>query len=79
MVSEHMCCGINGNTLMARVGPDRYEACLKEPNVKEMDFTGKPLKGFVYVQPKGIAGDSDLSAWVDRCLAFVLSLPKKKR
>ena len=79
MVSEHMCCGISGNTLMARVGPDMYKTCLKEPHVKEMDFTGKPLKGFVYVQPKGIAKDSDLSAWVDKCLDFVNSLPPKKR
>jgi hypothetical protein len=78
MVSGHMCCGIVGETLMARVGPDMYEESLKQPHVREMDFTGRPMKGFVYVQPEGIAEDSDLSRWVDKCIGFVLSLPEKK-
>jgi hypothetical protein len=78
MVSDHMCCGIAGNTLMARVGPAMYEECLKQRYVKEMDFTGRPMKGFVYVQPEGIAGDKELSGWVDKCLSFILSLPKVK-
>jgi hypothetical protein len=79
MVSGHMCCGIVGDTLMARVGPDAHEECLKQKYVKEMDFTGKPMKGFVYVQPEGIGEDPELSGWVDKCLGFVLSLPKKKK
>jgi hypothetical protein len=79
MVSDHMCCGIVGDTLMARVGPDMYKECLKQKYVKEMDFTGKPMKGFVYVQPEGISEDLELSGWVDKCLSFVLSLPKKKK
>jgi TfoX/Sxy family transcriptional regulator of competence genes len=78
MVSGHMCCGIVGETLMARIGPDIYEECLKQQYVREMDFTGKAMKGFVYVQPEGIAEDSELSSWVDKCIGFVLSLPKKK-
>jgi hypothetical protein len=78
MVSDHMCCGVINDTLMARVGPKQYEECLKLKHVKEMDFTGKPLKGMVYVQAQGVADDRELERWVDRCLEFVRSLPEKK-
>lgn len=78
MVSNHMCCGIVGDTLMARVGPDNYEDYLKEKYAKEMDFTGKAMKGMVYVEPKGIEDDSELEKWVGRCESFVKSLPPKK-
>ena len=77
MVSGHMCCGIVKDSLMARVGPDAYEQCLKEKHVREMDFTGKPMRGMVYVSEKGISEDEDLNVWVNRCLDFVLTLPDK--
>ena len=62
---------------MARVGPDQYEECLKLPHAREMDFTGKPLKGMIYVDPEGIAEDEDLKAWLDRCVGFMKTLPPK--
>jgi TfoX/Sxy family transcriptional regulator of competence genes len=77
MVSGHMCCGIVGETLMARVGPDRYADCLARPYAREMDFTGKPMKGMVYVDADGFEADDELAAWVETCLAFVGSLPPK--
>jgi hypothetical protein len=42
-----------------------------------MDFTGKPMKGYVYVDPAGIAGDEELEEWVLQCRAFVKTLPPK--
>lgn len=77
MVRGHMCVGVTGNELMARVGPDQYAASLKLPHAREMDFTGKALKGFVYVAEKGFEDDRDLQKWVGRSLAFVESLPPK--
>lgn len=79
MVSDHMCCGIVGDTLMARVGPQAYEACLQQDYVKEMDFTGKPMKGLVYVQAQGITEDTELSHWLGRCLDFVSALPPQTK
>lgn len=79
MVSGHMCCGILNDTLMARVGPDQYEACLKKDHVTEMDFTGKPMKGMVYVAQAGIADDADLAAWIHQCLDFINTLPPKNK
>lgn len=78
MVSNHMCCGIQGETLMARVGPKNYEKCLARENTREMDFTGRPLKGMIYVTPAGIESDLQLNHWVSLCLDFVASLPPKK-
>lgn len=78
MVSNHMCCGIIGDTLMARIGPDNYTECLSMKYAKEMDFTGKAMKGMVYVDPEGIAEDSELEHWLDICVQFATSLPPKK-
>jgi hypothetical protein len=49
MLSGNMLCGIAGYSLTARVGPRRYEEALARPHAREMDFTGRPLRGFVYV------------------------------
>jgi len=77
MVSGNMCCGVVGDELMARVGPGQHEKALKEPYAREMDFTGKPMKGFVYVGVQGFAADEDLESWVGRCEQFVDTLPPK--
>ncbi|MFQ5589509.1 MAG: TfoX/Sxy family protein, partial [Nitrospiria bacterium] len=53
MLCGHMCCGIVNETLMARVGPDQYAAALAHPHAREMDFTGRPMKGLVYIDPEG--------------------------
>jgi hypothetical protein len=74
----YMFVGISGDVLMARVGPDYYETALSLPNVRVMDFTGKPMKGYVFVDPPGFESDSDLSDWVLRCHCFVQALPPKK-
>lgn len=78
MISRHMCCGIVGDTLMARVGPANYESSLAKAHVSEMDFTGRAMKGMVYVSPEGIEDDEELGYWVGLCCDFVASLPPKK-
>ena len=78
MASRHMCCGIMGDTLMARVGPDNYETCLAGEHASQMDFTGRAMKGMVYVAPAGIESDSELARWVGLCTDFVATLPPKK-
>jgi len=78
MSHGHMFVGIVGDTLMARVGPGYYEQALSRPHVREMDFTGKPMKGYVFVDPAGFESDAHLSDWVHRCRRFVQTLPLKK-
>ena len=77
MLRGNMCCGVVGNELMVRVGTDAYESALSEPHAREMDFTGKPLTGFVYVASAGFESDDDLQTWVDRAVEFVSLLPAK--
>jgi len=78
LVRGHMCCGVLGSDLVVRVGPTSYSAALKEPHAREMDFTGRPLKGLVYIGTHGISSDGSLRRWVDRGLEFVVSLPRKQ-
>lgn len=77
LLRGNMCCGVVGEELMVRVGRESYEAALYEPNVREMDFTGRPLRGFVYVAPDGLVSDGDLRAWVERGARYAESLPAK--
>lgn len=77
MLNGHMCCGVIKNKLMARVGAEQYESSLLKPYTHTMDFTGKPLKGFIYVDPDGIESDEALEDWVNFCKDFIFSLPPK--
>ena len=77
MLAGHMCCGVIDSRLVARVGPERYAAALRRPHAREMDFTGRPLAGLVYVAPAGFKSAKDLRGWVAMCEKFVRSLPPK--
>jgi len=70
MVDDKMCVGIINEDLMARVGPENYEASLKRKACKEMTFTGRALKGFVLIEPEGIDMDDDLDYWIQLCLDY---------
>lgn len=77
LYNGHMFCGLTQSDLMIRVGAEHYQAALSEPHAREMDFTGKPLKGFVYIDAEGISEDGDLLKWLNRGLAYVATLPPK--
>ena len=77
MVNGHMSCGVSDDRLMVRVGPKLHDEALARPHARPMDFTGKPLKGFVFVDAEGFESDTVLGAWVQLSLSFVNSLPPK--
>lgn len=77
MLGGHMCVGVVDDDLMARVGPENYQSCLAKKYVRLMDFTGRPLKGFIFVDPDGIKTDAALHEWISLCESFVFSLPPK--
>lgn len=66
-----------GAKLMARVGPERYQDALAHPHVRQMDFTGRPMQGYVYVEPPALESDLDPAAWVGWCTSHVAALPPK--
>ena len=70
MINDKMCVGIVKNELMARIGKDKQEDALKKPGCRPMDFTGKPMKGYVFLEPGAIDLDSELEYWIDLSLEF---------
>ncbi len=70
LVDDKMCVGIVKENLMVRIDPTQQDDFLKEEGCKLMDFTKRPMKGFLYVEPNAIDLDEDLDKWVKRCLEF---------
>lgn len=79
MLNGHMFCGITRDDLMLRLGSGRYEEALATPNARPMDFTGRPMKGMVFVGPEGYQTDEQLLGWVEQTLDHARSLPPKKK
>src|SRR5262245_32154189 len=77
LVGGNMAVGIVKDELMVRVGPEAHAAALAEPHVRPMDFTKRPMKGFVFVAPPGFEDDADLARWVSRGVRVAASLPRK--
>jgi len=70
MVDGKMCVGVDKNRLMLRIDPEIYEVALSRKGCMPMDFTGKPMRGFVFVGSEGIASPHDLDSWIDLALEF---------
>ena len=79
MVDSKMCIGINDDKLMARVGPDFYDEALTKSGAETMEFTGRPMKGYVYVRDQGIDSEEDLNFWIKRCLEFNLKAKSSRK
>ena len=77
LVNGNMAVGVVKGELMVRVGPEGYAAALHEPQARPMDFTKRPMKGFVFVAPPGFEEDAELARWVERGARFAASLPPK--
>ena len=77
LLNGNMLVGVWKDSLIARLGPDSYEDALLEPHVREFDITGKPMKGWVLVEPEGVEGDDQLKGWIQRAVKFVGKMPGK--
>jgi TfoX/Sxy family transcriptional regulator of competence genes len=77
LVKGHMSVGIVKDELMVRVGPVAYDRLLEEPHVRRMDFTGRPMRGFLYVSASGLESDRELAKWIEHGVAFASALPAK--
>lgn len=70
MVDQKMCIGVVKDQLMVRLDPEEYEEMLSRDGCEPMNFTGRTMKGFVFVNSEGYDLDEDLAFWVDRALAY---------
>jgi len=77
MVSGHMACGVLGDDLMVRLGPEGAARALRAPHVRPMDFTGRAMTSMVFVEAAGLGDDADLGRWVGAARDFVATLPPK--
>ena len=73
----NMFAGIQSDTLMVRVGKEAHDEAMGKPHARIMDFSGRPMRGYVYVDPPGIATEAQLRGWVELSLAFVDTLLAK--
>ncbi len=79
MVQGKMAVGVIKDDLMLRLDPADAEKALKEPHVRPMDFTGRPMKGYVYVAPAGYKSDAALKKWVAMSATYAAGLAKGKK
>jgi TfoX/Sxy family transcriptional regulator of competence genes len=77
LLNGNLACGVNKDNLIVRVDPEKHAALLKKPHVKPFDMTGKPMKGWLLVEPEGYKTDKQLGTWVKDGVEFALRLPPK--
>ena len=70
MVDEKMCVGTAKDALMVRFDPEIHDEVLKRKGARVMDFTNRPMKGFVFVDEVGIKTDRDLGKWIELALDY---------
>lgn len=77
LLNGNMACGVHQQSLMVRISKENHQAALTQPGVRPFDMTGKPMAGWILVDPEGIASDDDLNHWIEQGVAFATSLPAK--
>ena len=77
MLGGNMACGVHGQDMIVRVDPEETDKALSEPHTRRFDLTGRPMKGWILVEPKGLAKDADLGKWVGVGAKYAESLPPK--
>lgn len=82
MVNDKMCIGIIKDEMMCRIAPEMQDAVLEKIGCRIMDFTGRPMKGYVMVDDTGIKSQKEFDYWINLCLEFnskAKSSKKKKK
>lgn len=77
LLNGNMCCGVHGKEMIVRIHPEQTENTLKERYTRIFDITGRPMKGWILVGPKGLAKDDLLANWVKVAVKYASSLPVK--
>ena len=79
LLNGNMLVGVWKDSLIVRLGPDEGDEALLEPHVRAFDITGKPMKGWLLVEPEGVEEDDQLKDWIERATRFVRTLPAKEK
>jgi TfoX/Sxy family transcriptional regulator of competence genes len=77
LLHGNMAVGVHGDALIVRTDPAQHDVLLAEPGARTFDLTGRPMTGWLLIDPHGCAEDGDLRRWADRGIAYARSLPPK--
>ena len=77
LVNGNMACGVHKDGMIGRVGPEKYDEALSRPHTRVFDMTGRPMTGWIVVEPAGVASQTDLRRWIDQGVKFTVTLPPK--
>jgi len=77
LLNGNLLVGVWKDSLCVRLGPEQAEEALPEPHVREFDITGRPMKGWVLVEPEAVENDGQVKAWIQRAVKFVGKLAAK--
>ena len=77
MVRERMAVGVIADDLMVKIDPAANDDALRRPHTRQMDFSGRPMRGMVYVAPPGVEADRDLGAWIDEAAGYARAQPPR--
>ena len=78
MLNGNMCCGVHGDGMIVRLSPEQAEAALHQAHTRLFDLPGRPMKGWIVVQPEGLGTELALARWVQMAVQFASTLPAKK-
>ena len=79
MLNGKMCVGVVKDEMMCRIDPEIYEEALKKPGCREMIFTGKPMKGYVFINKEGMRTKKQFDNWVNLCVEFNAKAKSSKK
>ena len=77
LLNGNMCVGVHGSELIVRLAPEATDAVLKQANTRRFDLTGRPMKGWILVEPAGLRTDAQLGKWIAVAAKFAGALPAK--
>lgn len=77
LLNGNMCCGVHGQELIVRLSPEQTERALSQPHTRIFDLSGRPMKGWILVQSKGLTTEAALAKWIQTGVKYAASLPPK--
>ncbi|MGB4771872.1 MAG: TfoX/Sxy family protein [Chitinophagaceae bacterium] len=80
MVNDKMCVGVSGDEMMCRIDPSKEEEALSRNGCRPMDFTGRPMRGYVFISEDGLKRKKDFDYWISLCIEYnaIAKSSKKK-
>ena len=79
MYNGKMCVGIIKDEMMCRIDPELQQKVLEKKGCRMMDFTGRPMKGYIMVDDSGMGSKKDLDFWIELCLEYNKKARSSKR